>query len=107
MKYLVHLLLCVLVFLAVPVLAIELQDAKEQGLVGETPQGYLEAVVSPNAEVKELLADINGKRKEKYQEIAAKNEIGLDKVEQLAGEKAIEKTPPGQYVKTGKGWQKK
>jgi len=107
MKYLTHLLLCVLVFLAVPVLAIDLQTAKEQGQVGETSEGYLAAVVSPDTEVKELIADINTKRKLKYEEIAVKNGIDLDKVEKLAGKKAIEKTPSGQYVKTERGWIKK
>jgi uncharacterized protein YdbL (DUF1318 family) len=107
MKYLISLLFCVLIFLVVPALAIDLQTAKEQGLVGETPSGYLGAVVEPNAEVKELIADINTRRKAKYAEIAAKNGISLDKVEKLAGKKAIEKTPSGQYVKFEGNWLKK
>lgn len=107
MKYLTLLLLCVFVFLAAPVLAIDLQTAKSQGQVGETPAGYLAAVVSPNAEIKQLIAEVNAKRKAKYEEIAEKNGIALGKVEKLAGKKAIEKTPAGQYVKTAKGWVKK
>lgn len=107
MKYLISLLLCILIFSAVPALAIDLQTAKEQGLVGETLSGYLDAVVEPNPEVKELIADINNKRKAKYAEIAEKNGIGLDQVEKLAGKKAIEKTPAGQCVKIGYDWVEK
>lgn len=106
MKYLVSLLL-LLIFSAAPALAIDLQTAKSQGLVGETPAGYLGAVTTPNAEVRKLIADINARRKAHYEAIAAKNNINLDKVEKLAGAKAIKKTAAGQYVKIGDNWQKK
>jgi len=107
MKYLLSLLLGSLVFVAVPALAIDLQMAKEQGLVGETPTGYLSTVVDSDAEVKDLITTINTKRKAKYVEIAKKNSISLEKVEKLAGKKAIEKTPTGQYVKIDGHWLKK
>jgi hypothetical protein len=107
MKFLFSLLLYMFVFLVVPALAIDLQTAKQQGVVGETLTGYLGPVVEPSPEIKELIADINAGRKAKYQEIAAKNGISLDKVEKLAGQKAIEKTMRGQYVKIGGDWRKK
>ena len=107
MKYLISLLCCVLTFLAVPALALDLQTAKEQGLVGETPSGYLSAVVEPSTVVKELITNINSRRKAKYEEIAANNGISLGKVEKLAGKKAIEKTPTGQYIKFEGDWLKK
>ncbi len=84
--------------------AITLDEAKNQGLVGEQPNGYLEAV-KPDApaEIRALVADINAKRRQKYQEIAGKNQTSLQVVEALAGKTAIEKTPPGQYVKSPSG----
>lgn len=87
--------------------AIDLQTAKSQGLVGEVSSGYLEAVETPTAEIKVLLTEINGKRKAKYQEIATRNNISLKDVEQLAGKKAIEKSKPGSFIKSGSSWQKK
>jgi uncharacterized protein YdbL (DUF1318 family) len=90
-----------------PVYAIDLQTAKNQGLVGETPSGYLEAVKSPSAETKALIESINAKRKQKYQDIAARNNTSLQAVEQLAGKKAIEKSAPGSYIKLGGSWQQK
>ena len=92
--------------IALPALALDLGEAKSGGLVGETSGGYLAAVKS-SAEVDALVASINSKRKAQYQKIAQKNGISIQAVEVRAGQKAIEKTPAGQYVNTGGGWQKK
>jgi uncharacterized protein YdbL (DUF1318 family) len=92
-----------------PSWAISLQDAKAQGLVGEQPNGYLGLVkADASAEVKAMMNDINAKRKQAYQSIAQRNNTALSVVETLAGKKAIERTPPGQYVKLPSGqWVKK
>lgn len=92
--------------LSVPALALELGDAKAQGLVGETATGYV-AAIEPSAEVDALVQSINSKRKLHYQKIATRNNISLEAVEVRAGQKAIEKTPAGQFVNPGGGWQKK
>jgi len=86
--------------------ALDLQTAKAQGLVGETLTGYL-APVKATPEVQQLVKTINTKRKAQYKKIAQRNGTSLQAVEQLAGKKAIEKTPPGQLIKTDGGWQKK
>lgn len=92
-----------------PTWAIELQDAKAQGLVGEQPNGYLGLVkAESSAEVKALMNHINALRKQEYQSIAQRNKTELNVVEALAGKKAIERTPPGQYVRLPSGqWTKK
>lgn len=88
--------------------ALELGEAKQRGLLGETPSGYLEAVKPPTAEVQALMSEINAKRRAEYQRIAKENNTPLSAVEKLAAEKAIEKTPAGQYVKTpGGSWVRK
>jgi len=97
----------ILLATAQPAFAIDLQTAKNQGLVGETPSGYLEAVKQPTADVNALINEINAKRKAKFKEIAVRNNTSLDAVEQLAGKKAIEKSGPGSYVKIGGAWQQK
>jgi len=96
-----------LLLIAQPAYSIDLQTAKDQGLVGETTSGYLAAVKSPTAEVSALIDNINSKRKEKFKEIAARNNTSLESVELLAGKKAIEKSAPGSYVKVGGSWQQK
>ncbi|WP_457573786.1 YdbL family protein [Desulfolithobacter sp.] len=101
------LLVVSIMLLAGPGLAIDLQSAKDQGLVGETPSGYLEAVGTPTAEVASLVKTINEKRRARYLEIAKKNGTDLAVVEKLAGRKAIEKTRPGNYIKINGKWVRK
>lgn len=82
--------------------ALELADAKEQGLVGEQRNGLLGVVeVSPQAE--DLVKDINARRLVKYKQIAEENGMSLEQVLILAGEKAIKKTPAGQYIQNSSG----
>jgi uncharacterized protein YdbL (DUF1318 family) len=92
--------------MTLPAFALDLGKAKSDGLVGETNTGYL-AAVKPSAAADALVADINSQRKTHYQGIAKKNSISLQAVEARAGLKAIERTPPGEYINTGAGWQKK
>ena len=90
------------------VLALDLQQVKSEGLVGEQLNGYLGTVdSSASAEVKALVKDVNAKRKSKYESIAAQNSTSLETVELLAGKKAIEKTKSGNYIQTATGWKKK
>ncbi|MGB1141113.1 MAG: YdbL family protein [Halioglobus sp.] len=105
-KSTIRLALATLLLSALPALALDLGEAKAKGLVGETNSGYLGAV-KPSSSVDALVADINAKRKAHYQKIAKQNNISLQAVEARAGLKAIEKTPAGEYVNTGAGWQKK
>ena len=109
MKRITHLLVAARVALLVPLSAhaIDLGEAKQQRLVGETDTGYLAAVSSPNDEIRKLVNSINAKRKAQYEKIAKKNGVPLGEVEKLAAKKAIEKTPSGQMVRIGASWRKK
>jgi hypothetical protein len=82
--------------------ALNLQEAKTKGLVGETPSGYL-AVVKVSPEAQALVQDINAKRKAAYSGIAAKNGAPLDEVARAAGREAIAKAPPGSFVQNEGG----
>lgn len=86
--------------------ALDLASAKKSGLVGETPSGYL-AVVQANPAAADLVKSINAKRKQEYVDIAKRNGIELKAVEQLAGKKAMDKTPAGQFVQINGAWVKK
>lgn len=89
-----------------PAWALDLDEAKTKGLVGEVNSGYL-GVAKKSADVQALVDNINEKRRIYYQKIAAKNGISLRAVEVRAGQKAIEKTAKGGLVNTGEGWEKK
>ena len=75
-----------LTLFALPASALELAQAKSQGLVQETASGYLK-VVKQTDEVKSLVQKINAGRKAEYQRIAKKNGTSLSAVEQLAGQR--------------------
>jgi uncharacterized protein YdbL (DUF1318 family) len=79
--------------------AASLDDAKAAGQVGERPDGYVGLVDSnAPADVKQLVESVNAKRKAEYSRIAQKNGTPVDAVAAIAGQKLIERTPPGQYV---------
>lgn len=66
--------------------ALDLQSAKQQGLVRETPSGYLKAV-KQSSEVKALVTSVNAGRKKHYSKISKKTGASLKTVEQQAGAK--------------------
>ena len=87
--------------------AISLDQAKQQGLVGEMPNGYLGVVVA-SSEVSSLVEMVNKKRKDIYLNLARKNKITMQQVTKLAGEKSISKTQSGHLIKNSAGqWVKK
>ena len=114
MKRLIQMFALVLAFgISASVLAMGLDEAKQkldsvkqQGLVGEIPTGYLE-VVRAEGQAKEVVEAINSARRDEYKRIAEKHNIPVTQVETVAGKKAIEKTPSGQYVQMGGKWVKK
>ena len=97
-------------FFSSVVFAISLDEAKDQGLVGEKDNGYLGLVVmqqhTPN-QTQSLIDDINNKRKAVYVELAEKNGITLQQVEKLAAKKAYDKTSVGHYLWHNGEWVKK
>lgn len=99
--------------LALPVMAMNLQQAmsslpaaKDRGLVGEQPNGYL-GVVSADAEADEIVKLINEARRAQYQRLAQDNGLSLLDVETMAGQKAIEKTNTNHYILVNGKWAKK
>jgi len=87
--------------------ALDLTQAKSQGLIGEQVNGYV-GLVKESTEAKALVEDINIKRKEAYISLAKKNNLGLQDVEILAGKKLIKKAEPGEFIQSATGsWVKK
>jgi len=102
------LILTSLIFASQYLLALELDEAKQAGLVGEQADGYVGAVNKPVAEeIRGFIENINNKRKEKYQEIANKRKVDLSLVEQQSGKKLIERLKSGEFFKKKDEWEKK
>jgi len=90
-----------------PAFAMSVEEAKTKGLVGEKANGYLGVVNSSSQEAQSLTNEVNKKRRQAYEDIAARNRTQLDAVEALAGEKAIQNTKPGHFVEGPGGWTRK
>lgn len=89
--------------------AIDLHDAKAEGLVGEARTGYLEAVQQPaSSEVEALIASVNAKRKAQFEKTAKKTNTTVPQVSNRFYELAVQKTKPGHYFQGKDGrWKKK
>ncbi|EFA4520037.1 TPA: YdbL family protein [Escherichia coli] len=89
------------------VMALTLDEARTQGRVGETLNGYLGALKT-DAETQALVNDINAARKANYQQLAKKNNISVDDIARLAGQKLVARAKPGEYVQGINGkWVRK
>ncbi len=108
-KLLMLLLLCAGLGQATVALALTLDEAKAQGLVGEKLDGYIAAVsAAPSAEVQALVSSTNDGRRKVYAELAQRNGITLEAVGVLSGEKLQGAAPSGQYIQLPDGsWRKK
>ena len=97
------------ILLSVAAFAMDLQQAKSAGWVGEQIDGYV-GLVRGDAppEVRQLVNSVNDQRRQHYRRIANEQGIEVRQVELLAAEKAIEKTPAGQHVQNTSGsWVRK
>lgn len=87
--------------------ALTLNDARAQGRVGETLSGYI-APVAQDADTLALVNRINAARAESYQKLADSNNLPVDEVAKMAGQKLVARAQPGEYVKGINGrWLKK
>lgn len=84
-----------------------LQQAQAQGFVGERTDGYI-GIVKNAPGIARLVDDTNLKRRQLYRDIARKNGIPLDAVENLAAEKAVQRAESGEFIHDANGnWVRK
>ncbi|GGD18431.1 MULTISPECIES: YdbL family probable chaperone protein [Franconibacter] len=101
------LLLLAMLMLTPPAFALTLEEARQQGRVGETLSGYL-APIAQDSETLTLVKNINAARAESYQQVADSNHLPVDDVAKMAGEKLVARARPGEYVRGLNGqWLKK
>lgn len=90
-------------------LALTLDEAKAQGLVGEKVDGYISAVVpQPSPEVQTLISSTNDGRRKVYAELAQRNGITVEAVGIVSAEKLRANAASGEYIQNPSGqWQRK
>lgn len=87
--------------------ALTLNEARAQGRVGETLSGYI-APRQQDAETLALVSRINAARTESYQRLADSNNLPVDEVAKMAGQKLVTRARPGEYVRGINGrWLRK
>ncbi len=108
-RKLLSLLTLSFVTLATPAWALSLNEAQANGLVGETPNGYLASVSSaPNSDTRRLISEINTKRKAAYQDIATKAGVTLNIIEIRIGQRLYDSAPKGAFLQNQQGhWTQK
>lgn len=107
MKKYLMLRMLTLSLLTPSVWALTLDEARTQGRVGETLNGYL-AALKNDAETQKLVLDINQARRASYQQLADSNHLPVDEVAKMAGQKLVERARPGDYVQGINGkWLRK
>jgi len=93
--------------LAFPAFALDLHEARSSGLVGEARTGYVEPMLD-RADVLDLVAEINSKRKQEYVRISQENGQSVDVVAKLAAEQIVKRLNAGEYYKDSDGnWKKR
>lgn len=87
----------------------DLASAKREGWLGERIDGFVGVVRADTpAEIRALADDINRRRREEYARIAAREEVPVEAVGQLAGEKLIQRASSGEWVLGADGnWRQK
>lgn len=104
MRFILALLLMLAAF---PAQALSLSEARSEGLVGETPQGYIAPVGTPSAEVRSLVNEVNSARRAEYQVIAGKTGSSLQQVEAVTGQRIYQQVPAGTYLMIDGQWRQK
>jgi uncharacterized protein len=95
------------VFFAFPAWALDLQQARNSGAVGEKNDGYVEALAS-SPEVGALVSEVNSKRRQEYARIAKEKGQPVDIVAKLAAQQIISNLSPGSSYQAADGsWKKR
>lgn len=96
-----------LALFSLPALALDLQQARQQGLVGEQTTGYV-APLDNNPDVQRLATEVNAKRRQEYQRISQENGQPVDVVAKLAAQQIMQQLPSGaMYQDASGGWKKR
>lgn len=92
---------------AFPAFALDLQQARASGAVGEQADGYI-AALSHSPEVAALVSDVNAKRRQEYARIAKEKGQPVDVVAKLAAQQVIGSLGAGASYQGADGsWKKR
>lgn len=106
-RYFAPVLFALVLLVALPAYALDLQGARDAGLVGEALTGYI-APLKETPDVNALVKDVNTKRLAEYTKISQKNGQPVDVVAKLASQQIIRNLGPGHYYQAADGsWKQR
>ncbi len=89
-------------------LASPLDDFRAQGVIGERFDGFAEARPGAPRAARDLVADINGRRKRVYAKRAQEQGVAADQVGRVYAKEIMDKLPAGSWIKLESGeWRRK
>jgi uncharacterized protein YdbL (DUF1318 family) len=95
------------VLISAQAFALELSQARAQGIVGENLDGYI-AAVTASAEAGAVVSEVNTRRRAEYEKISKENGQPVSVVAKVAAERIINGLPSGSYYKAPDGsWKRK
>ncbi len=87
--------------------AMDLQAARDAGVVGERLDGYI-GIIKMSAKARGLMQEVNGKRLIEYKRISKENNQPVDVVAKIAAKQIIAGLSKGHYYQAADGsWQQK
>ncbi|MEI8348459.1 MAG: YdbL family protein [Pseudomonadota bacterium] len=88
--------------------ALDLNELRTNGVVGELPDGHVAAVAGSAApDVTQFINDINAKRDAEYAKIAGDNKLAPADVGTMTHKKIVEKLQKGHFYQSGGKWTQK
>jgi len=96
-----------LIGVAAPAFALDLDTARKTGLAGEVDNGLLALPPGAAADAQTLITTINNSRRAEYARVAAQNNLTLDVVGSMMFQKIYTRLPAGSWVQVQGKWTKK
>ena len=85
----------------------ELSKLKQQGVIGETSEGYLDFVEARTDKASKLVNEENADRRELYELIAEETGATTEVVAKRTAKRYFERAKKGEFLKEGGKWRRK
>jgi uncharacterized protein YdbL (DUF1318 family) len=96
--------LALMVALPAPSLAKSLDEYRAEGVIAERFDGFVEVrAQSAPAEAKQIVEQVNAKRRELYQQRAEQQNVSADAVGKVYAKQIVESAPAGTYFRQPDG----
>ena len=89
--------------MAGPAFAADLDTLRAEGVIAERYDGYVELRSGGGAEAKQLVEQVNDKRRAIYRKRADKQGVPVEQVGRVYAKQLLEKIPEGTYVRKPDG----